>query len=164
MYNQRDAPTMSYVPQLCEVNKDVAKEELLTHTKGFPSPTQRLPKTIILLPPRSRVPKIIPLAVTSKAALIRTAYRTCTVWRDELKRINDIRYEYAPLKHFGHTPDAISRSENKWWKSPAFVDSLFNATKYVIGNKTKITKPTGKRAERLPSQHCQANRRQYPHQ
>jgi hypothetical protein len=140
LYNGRAVPTMSYVPQLCEITPKVEKEELLALQRVFHLPHHAFPKESYYYLLESGFRKIIPLKVTAKAALIRTAYRACTVWREELELLNKVRSDHAPLLHLVQFPSARFHPDNKWWKSASFVDNLHAATRYVANNNITIPK------------------------
>ena len=91
LYNQRAAPTMSYVPQLCLINAQVEKEELLALQRIFHLPHHAFPKDSFYYLVEGGFRKIVPIKVTAQAALIRTAFHTCTVWREELKMLEEVR-------------------------------------------------------------------------
>ena len=86
--------------------------------------------------------KMILLKVTAKAVLIWTAYKTCTVWEDELSRLNAVRNENSNMNYLAYFPDANFNPDNKWWSSPAFADNLAAAKRYVVADKIAIPKET----------------------
>ena len=137
---------MSYVPQLCLTNAQVEKEELLALQRIFHLPHHAFPKDSFYYLSEGGFRKTIPISVTAKAALIRTAYRTCTVWREEPKMLETVRFDLglAPLRHLTHHPDATFHPDNKWWKSQAFVDNLSAATRYAKEQNIQILADSGK--------------------
>jgi hypothetical protein len=122
------------------VTQPIEKEEFMALQRIFHLPHHAFPRNSYYYLLEGGFRKIIPLKVIAKAALIRTAYKTCTVWEDELKQLNAVRDDNSNMNHLAYFPDAEFHPDNKWWSSAAFVDNLAAAKRYVIAN--KITIPT----------------------
>lgn len=139
LYNQKAVPVTSYVSQLCEITLEVEKEELMALQRVFHLPHHAFPCDSYYYLLEGGFRKIIPLKVTAKAALIRTALKTCTVWKDELKQLNAVRGELSSMLHLVRFPSADFHPDNKRWKSAAFADNLASAVRFVKENKISIT-------------------------
>jgi hypothetical protein len=143
LYSIRAAPTMSYVAQLCDVSPECAKQEFLALQRILHLPHNTFPKEAYYYLHQGGLRKITPLRLTARAAIIRTAHKTCTVWKEEGKSLNDTRSELAPLQYLSDNP-TISNFENKWWKSRAFVDNLAEASDYCRTDKIETFSPRRK--------------------
>ncbi len=111
-------------------SKKDEKEEFLALQGTFHLPHNTFPSALFrALDQGGFGRKITPYRITAKAALMRTASRTCTVWKEELKMLNKIRYDTTAkigAFDFNGRGDHLQK-DNEWWSSKAFVDNLSEA-------------------------------------
>ena len=129
-YVSKIASVTSYVEQLCTPSQQYLLSEVSAIEKVLHCPHNTLPKDAPYLLHQAGMLRFPCLKYRALAAQMRTALKTCSCWRSELKILNSTRAEYGPLMNVRHSLDRqYQLKDNPWWQSEAFADVLDKAAK-----------------------------------
>ena len=127
LYHTHALPRLSYIPQLCTPPANILRHEKHAIETILHIPHNTLPKDTPYACNQIGMKAFTPITLVAKATIARSALKTCKVWKEQFRQLEETRKELGPCALLADkTPSHGHRDSNRW-ATRAFVDNLNDA-------------------------------------